>query len=211
VGGDGTLWLVRSPPPGAFDLAFADTLWTGSGHAEAGAELARADLDGDGGEDLVIGGPEWGEGGTADYQPYGPPATGRAWVVTDDDGGSVDDAEMTIDGTEDWSGLARSVATGDLDGDGQADLILGQLFHHPAEPARVGIHLGPLPAGFREMAQADRFLVGWAAGDLYGIDVAVGDLDGDGRDDVAIGGSGDRNGLSHAGAVQLVPGALMFP
>jgi hypothetical protein len=209
AGGDGTVWWVRAPPLGPYDLAQADAVWTGSGGGELGTELARADLDGDGGEDLAIGGPRWADGADTGY--YGSPSVGRAWVATSEDGGSVDGLPITVAGDDGWSDLALAVACGDPNGDGAADLVVSQVSHRPPEPGRVGVFLGPLAPGSRSMADADAVLVGWGPNDYYGVDVAIGDLDGDGVDDLAIGGTGDRGGVDRPGAVHLLPGAGVFP
>jgi len=88
---------------------------------------------------------------------------------------------------------------GDLDGDGVGDLIVGALYAYPK--ARI-----------LALSGASGNLL-WSVGNKnhgeFGRAVAlVGDLDGDGREDAAIGSPPSApNGLDHAGSVLLVSGA----
>jgi hypothetical protein len=95
----------------------------------------------------------------------------------------------------------RREAFGDLDGDGRRDRVWGEPGHQ--DRGRVMVEYGsgesrawPEPAGHR-----------FAHGDQAGAGVAIGDFDGDGFDDLAIGAPGDDGAGYNLGAVWIVRGS----
>ncbi|MCA9566683.1 MAG: VCBS repeat-containing protein [Myxococcales bacterium] len=136
-----------------------------------------ADLDGDGWDDLVSreSTPEGSLPVVVSFTPDGP------------DGPLAD---VRIESSAQV--FATSLAVGDLDGDGAADLVVST--GPMAEPGRVSIFRGPLEPG--TYAESDADLVFTMVGmNGFGTSVAAGDLNGDGVDELAVGSPGLRGGL----------------
>lgn len=135
----------------------------GTDMLDFGRSVAWGDLDGDGLEELAVGAPGdfGGDAGHVVVLAGGP--TGVTSTVLADLVGP--------------SGLGSALAVGDVDGDGDADLVVGA-----AQANEVHVFLGPVTG-----APADSVLVLPTYGDGFGMAVSVGDGDGDGVDDVAVG------------------------
>jgi hypothetical protein len=191
---------------GALDLSDADVKWLGEGYADqAGTALACAgDSDGDGKDDLLVGGPGYTDGVVAG---------GMAWLVTGVDGGSLADVGVArIPGTSATGGLGASLAgAGDLDGDGELDFVFGAPRDDRvwADGGAAFVLYGPatgtidvaLDASAIESASSGAGL-GWSVNGL-------GDFDGDSFDDIALGSASDSDGGSQAGAVLLLSGGSL--
>mgnify|MGYP000120544137 CR=1 FL=1 len=154
-------------------------VFTGEPGGEAGWSLAAGELDGNPlYRDLVIAAPVENGG------------RGRIYVVK---GGSVDSdldaagwATYVGDDRHEWAGF--SVATGDVNGDGHDDLVVGAS-GWANKTGRVFVVYGPLEQGKgdQELSNADVIIEGDRAGGYFGNALAVADLDHDGQDDIIIG------------------------
>ena len=122
--------------------------------------------------------------------------------VGDDDSALVGDLHWAeaifLGGEEAWE-AGRSVAgAGDVDGDGNADLLFGS----PADgedvaPGRAFLHNGPV-SGQYSLSQADAIMVGEDYQDAAGYSVATaGDVDTDGHDDILVGARGRIEGTAY--------------
>ncbi|MER5772643.1 FG-GAP and VCBS repeat-containing protein [Streptomyces sp. NPDC001985] len=115
-----------------------------------------------------------------------------------------------------------SIDVGDTDKDGYEDVVIGYAHwmtnHQPAAHGGVvvtipGSATGPDVSRKRTLFQDSPGVPGTAeTDDMFGADVSVGDIDGDGYEDIAVGVPGEGLGtVAHAGAVVTLPGSATGP
>ena len=169
---------------------------------------AIGDLDGDGVPDLAAG---------ANGDSNGGEGRGAVHVMFMNGNGSVKGTVEINDSTangpvlsdEDYFG-ASVAAIGDLDGDGVQDLVVGAWGNYNGGPGRGAVHVmfmngNGTVKGTVEINDSTANGPVLSDEDYFGISVAaIGDLDGDGVQDLAVGADGDDNGGTDHGAVHVM-------
>jgi len=117
------------------------------------------------------------------------------------------DGKLVGEGRQDYAGSA--VAAGDVDGDGIDEVLVGapQEDAGGTEAGATYLVQGPT-SGEVSLSLASVKLKGEAADDGSGVSLAVGDIDGDGVEDVLVGAWGRDAGGADAGAAYLVSGPV---
>ncbi|MDH5715863.1 MAG: FG-GAP-like repeat-containing protein, partial [Candidatus Aminicenantes bacterium] len=197
-----------SSPPYTIDLSTTPADITVLGAAAddwSGYSAASGDINGDGYDDLIIGAP-WADPGTTPRNK-----AGETYVIF---GSSSPDSEIdlstessniTVCGAADYNYSGHAVASGDVNGDGYADVIIGAYCASPGGRAEAGetyVIFGSSPSSpvtiDLSTTPADITVCGANTLDWSGLAVASGDVNGDGYDDVIIGAAyatpGGRNG-----------------
>lgn len=198
-------------------------LYGSAGEGYNGVAVAGpADADGDGNADVIMSAMLADPGGRTDagilYLHFG---TGRV-------GGGVDTAVrsaavLEIHGSTIRETAGNEVWLDDVTGDGIADLLIGRQNYNP-DAGRIGAGalsivvggpalrqraatLQPLELDAPSAGIVVTTLVGTQAYGRVGIWMRTGDVDGDGRADLAVGADQELvNGAKHAGAVYVVRG-----
>jgi len=163
---------------------------------DAGTTVAAADVDGNGRDDLIVGAPDGGY-----VQAFlQRPATFNSAVPAAGPG------VLRIVG----AGIGSSLATGDVDRDGRADIVTGGRFHETGgNTGSAWIVRGSAAPGTVDLEQLSS---GWERIDadvamaLAGYAVAVGDFDGNGAGDVVVGAPSEVNWGTTGGRVSVHPG-----
>ncbi len=149
------------------------------------------DLTGDGYPDLVV---------SAGYTEWAVLSmVGKAGVIEPDD-----EAEALLQDDAFWVYEDADLAVGDMNGDGYGDLVVGATDFSPYPEGGAWVLLGPLE-GELELDDADLFVEdSYNHGTGYTVD--LGDLDGDGFDDLAIGIPEEDSGSLGEGVFVVLPG-----
>mgnify|MGYP001407516415 CR=1 FL=1 len=164
--------------PSASDLLESSEIGEGFGGALAGP----GSLDGDPYDDLVVGAPAGIAGqerGRVYFYPGGPNGLGNPTIIQPSDGTTEDRFGEVI------------AAAGDVNGDGIQDVIIGAPKGVDSAGSPKGaayIAYGGGPTGLSATSMAKILAPGGTAGDRFGSAVGpVGDVNGDGIDDVGVG------------------------
>ena len=204
-----------SSPDSEIDLSTESADITVCGAATedySGMTVASGDVNGDGYDDVFISAPQADPGGRTEagetYIIFG---FSTPWPITIDL--STQSADITVcgDAAEDFSGYG--LASGDVNGDGYADIIIGAYGADPGGRSNAGktyvILSTSLPSATIDLStqSADICIYGDDADDGSGSAVASGDLNSDGYDDLIIGASNaSPGGRYRAGETNLILG-----
>ncbi len=182
-GADGSLLFTLDTP-------------TPQAHAAFGFSVAMGDVNGDGKADIAVG--AYGEdvGGNVDQ--------GRAYAFSGSDGSLLFTLNTPNPQANAYFGL--SVAVGDVDGDGKGEIVVGAPNEDVGGNANQGrayvfscAGLSPALTLDTPNPQADAWF-GWS--------VALGDVDGDGKADIAVGAPDEDVGVNaDQGRVYVFSGA----
>lgn len=196
----GAVYTFTGPvPAGQFDVSEADVSWYGENPGDwLGQVVGSADLDSDGRDEVVASAMAW---------PFNE-RRGRVYALAADTP-TVHNAPLRVDGDLGWQHLGASIATGDLDADGVADLVLGSPSYpvYGGMPGRALVFFGPL-SGTLESVDAGAAFRGEALDDAAGTAVGVGDVTADGVDDLVVGAPYNDAAAIDGGAVYLLVGPL---
>ena len=176
-----------------------------------GSALANlGDLESDGVTDLAVGTPFNDDGGTD---------RGAVWVLFMDDTGEVDTEQKISDTSGDFNGSLDNgdafgsalASIGDLDSDGVFDLAVGVPGNDNGGSNRGGLWIlfldidGTVLDSQKIADRTGGFNGNLDNGDRFGSAIAeIGDLDGDGVTDLAVGAPNADDGANNAGAVWIL-------
>ena len=187
-----------------------------------GASVAVGDLNNDRYGDIIVGA-LWTDGPQNDR-----PQAGGAYVVLSSERfeSRMRDlrrqSDLTIFGADTQDRAGDAVASGDVNGDGYDDILVGASYADGPHNRRTWageVHVVLGSDSITETAhiksvdlrkQADFTVYGADRGDRAGISVASGDVNGDGYDEIVIGASfasGADNSQSKAGEARVVMGS----
>ena len=174
-----------------------------------GAAVATADFQGDGFADVAVGAPNSpeGEGSVTLLRGY-------AWGVTTQNSFFAAPASTSVPAPFANSNFGASLAVGDFNDDGFADLATGAPGHN-AGRGGVKVLYGSASGLVRTTGTSNWFVQGANSvpgmaedADGFGSSLAAGDFNGDGRTDLAIGAAGEDVGAAtDAGSVTVLLGA----
>ena len=166
------------------------------------------DINGDGTEELIVGGAQTQRCDAIPALPY-EGIQPKADIIATHGGVHL----------HDWAGSAicANVASGDVDGDGREDFALGDnddWIHSGAGNVTLIMGSRTLPAdiNFQSLSSAGLRYVhfyGNGAGYEAGGSVSIGDVDGDGHADLFIGVPWENDPLVHSGKVYFIPGSAV--
>jgi hypothetical protein len=203
----GAVYLFFGGASGAFlDATDADRKRTGESASDAaGAVLAGVgDVDGDGLTELLVG---------ARYDDDGGTNAGAAYLIA---AGSTSIASLStatakLRGDAASAGAGASVgAVGDMDGDGYAEIMVGAADDRSGGTSAglAAFWWGPV-SGSQALSSATATFAGEAAYDYAGTAVGgLGDLNGDGRPELAVGSPYNDRASTNAGAVFVFFGGV---
>jgi hypothetical protein len=164
--------------------------------ARFGESLAVGDVSGDGKGDIAVG-VRWEDVGTNAAQ-------GRAYVFSGADGSLL----FTLDtpNPQDTAYFGRSVAVGDVNRDGRGDIAVGSYGETVGNTVRQGrAYVFSGMDGALLLTLDSPYAHEWA---FFGDPLAVGDVDGDGKADIAVGAVGeDVGGNENQGRAYVFSGA----
>jgi hypothetical protein len=181
-----------------------------------GYAVASRDVNGDGIDDLLIGTPR------ADGPDNARDSAGEAYVVFGSPSlhGSfdiaLDEQDVTILGANAGDRLGVSLASGDLNGDGVADIIVGAERGDGPDDRREDAGEVYVALGSTSLSQTvdtaldehSAAIFGERQGDSLGVSVAAADWDGDGQADVlaaAVAADGPDGTRQDAGQAYVIP------
>jgi hypothetical protein len=187
-----------------------------------GYALAAGDVNGDGVDDIIVAALS-ADGPNNDRQD-----AGEAYVVfgSPELSGSVDvgqdQQDFTILGADAQDMLANFAASGDVNGDGSDDILLGTHMADGPDGQRADagvayvIFGSPELKGTLDLASGEGFLTVWGAeaADSLGFVLTAADLNSDRVDDILISApnaDGPDNGRNNCGEVYVIFGSAKLP
>ncbi len=224
--GESYVIFGRSDLPARLNLAEGEqdvTIFGGAAGDALGSSVLGADVNGDGIDDILVGAP--GTSGPED------PRTdqGQVYVFFGSKSlaGSLDIAKaaapLTISGAEGFSRVGHAIASGDVNGDGANDIVLGAPFAGrvpDAPPGGQRTEVGQVYVVFGSsdlggyisipFDQQDFTITGKQRFGQFGAAVAAADVNADGLDDIIVGApqsDGPDGAPKAAGAVYVFFGA----
>ena len=165
-------------------------------YAAFGRSVAVGDVNGDGKGDIAVSAPWEAVGGNTDQ--------GRAYVFSGADGSLL----FTLDtpNPQAEARFGRSVAVGDVNGDGKGDIAVSAHYEDVggnAEQGRAYVFSGANGSLLFTLDTPNP-----QTGAFFGQSVAVGDVSGDGKADVAVGASMERvSDIDRQGRAYVFSGA----